>query len=143
MQSSSGNSTQCVLGFSETCLNTIMMFHALTLLTCFPDCLSSYFENVYLGQFCDKIKFSNFIIDFEKHYIIIYDFVDFIRNNFLFSFSIFIRYFCHLHFKCYPEIPLYPPPALLPYLPTPTSWPLCSPVLGHIKFARLRGLSFQ
>jgi hypothetical protein len=27
------------------------------------------------------------------------------------------------------------PPPLLPYPPTPTSWPWCSPVLGHIKFA--------
>jgi hypothetical protein len=35
---------------------------------------------------------------------------------------------------------LYPPPALLPYPPTPTSWPWCSPVLGHIKFVRPRGL---
>jgi hypothetical protein len=51
-------------------------------------------------------------------------------------FSIFIRYFLHLHFKCYPESPLYPPRTLLPYPPTPTSWPWHSPVLGHIKFAR-------
>ena len=56
-------------------------------------------------------------------------------------FQFFIRYFLHLHFKCYPESPLYPPPALLPYPPTPTSWPWHSPVLGHIKFARPRGLS--
>jgi hypothetical protein len=48
----------------------------------------------------------------------------------------FLRYFLYLHFKCYPESPLYPPPALLPYLPTPTSWPWNSPVLEHIKFAR-------
>ena len=27
-------------------------------------------------------------------------------------FQFFIRYFLHLHFKCYPESPLYPPPAL-------------------------------
>ena len=36
-----------------------------------------------------------------------------------------------------------PPPALLPYSPTPTSWPWSSPVLGHTKFARPRGLSSQ
>jgi hypothetical protein len=35
------------------------------------------------------------------------------------------------------------PPAPLPYPPTPTSWPWRSPVLGHIKFARPRSLSFQ
>ena len=57
-------------------------------------------------------------------------------------FSIFIRYFLHLYFKCYPESSLYPPPALLPYPPTPNSWPWCSPVLGHVKFAIPRGLSF-
>jgi hypothetical protein len=46
----------------------------------------------------------------------------------------FIRYFLHLHFKCYPESPLYLPPALLPNPPIPDSWP----VLGHMIFARLR-----
>ena len=46
----------------------------------------------------------------------------------------FIKYF-HLHFKCYPKSPLYPPHALLPYPPTPTSWPWHSPVLGHMIFA--------
>jgi len=44
-----------------------------------------------------------------------------------FFFKIFIRYFLHLHFKCYPKSPLYLPPALLPYPPTPTSWPWHSP----------------
>jgi hypothetical protein len=62
---------------------------------------------------------------------------------FFLFFPIFNRYFLHLHFKCYPEIPLYAPPALLSYPPTPTSWPWHSPVLGHIKFGRPRGLSFQ
>jgi hypothetical protein len=41
-----------------------------------------------------------------------------------FFFQFLIRYFLHLHFKCYPKSPLYPPlPHLLPYPPTPTSWP--------------------
>ena len=35
-----------------------------------------------------------------------------------------------------------PPPTLLPYPPTPTSWPWHSPVLGHIKFVRPRGLEY-
>jgi hypothetical protein len=47
-----------------------------------------------------------------------------------------IRYFLHLQFKCYPESPLYPSPALLPNRPTPASWPWHSPVLGHMIFAR-------
>jgi hypothetical protein len=42
-----------------------------------------------------------------------------------------------------PKVPYTLPPALLPYPPTPTSWPWHSPVLGHIKFARPRGLSSQ
>jgi hypothetical protein len=67
----------------------------------------------------------------------------FLSFFFLNFFQFFIRYFLHLHFKCYPESSLNPPPTLLPYPPTPTSWPWCSPVLGHIKFARPRGLSSQ
>ena len=62
---------------------------------------------------------------------------------FVLFYNIFIRYFLHLHLKCYPESPLYPPPVLLPNLPTPNSWPWHSPVLIHIKFARPKGLSSQ
>ena len=58
-------------------------------------------------------------------------------------FFFLVRYFLYLHFRCYPKSSLYPPPALLPYPLTPTSWPWHSPVLGHIKFARPRGLSSQ
>ena len=56
---------------------------------------------------------------------------------------LFFRYFLYLHFKCYPESSLYPPPTTLPYPPTPTSWPWHSPELRHIKFARPMGLSFH
>jgi hypothetical protein len=62
---------------------------------------------------------------------------------FFYFFQFLIRYFLHLHFQCYPESPLYPPPSLFPYPPTPTFSPWCYPVLGHIKFARPRGLSSQ
>jgi hypothetical protein len=34
-------------------------------------------------------------------------------------------------------------PDTLLHSPTPTSWPWCSPVLTHIKFARPMGLSFH
>jgi hypothetical protein len=47
------------------------------------------------------------------------------------------------NFKCYPKSSLYPSPALLPSPPTPASWPWRSPVLGHIKFARPRGVYSQ
>ena len=45
-------------------------------------------------------------------------------------FQFFIRYFLHLHFKYYPESPLYLLHTLLPYPPTPNFWPWCSLVLG-------------
>jgi hypothetical protein len=61
---------------------------------------------------------------------------------FLSFLNIFIRYFPHLHFQCYPKSPPYPPPPL-PYPPTPPFWPWRSPLLGHIKFASPMGLSFQ
>jgi hypothetical protein len=41
----------------------------------------------------------------------------------IFFFQFFIRYFLHLHFKCYPESPLYP-------LPTPCSPTHPLPLLG-------------
>jgi hypothetical protein len=68
-------------------------------------------------------------ISMYREYIIISKF-NFIFDNFFFSsfkfkfyfiFSIFIRYFFHLHFKCYPQSSLFPPPALLPNPPTPAS----------------------
>jgi hypothetical protein len=49
--------------------------------------------------------------------------------------GIFIRYFLHLHFKCYPQRHLYTPPTLLPNPPTPASCAWHSPLLGHIIFA--------
>jgi hypothetical protein len=65
----------------------------------------------------------------------------------------FIFYFYFLFFlvdifficisNAIPKVPSRLPHALLPYPPTPTSWPRLSPVLGHIKFARPRVLSSQ
>jgi hypothetical protein len=55
----------------------------------------------------------------------------------------FIRYFLHLHFKCYPKSPLYPLPCPAP-LPTHSHFlALVNPVLRHIKFVRPRDLSSQ
>jgi hypothetical protein len=56
----------------------------------------------------------------------------------LFFLFFFIRYFLHLHFKCYHECPLYSPPALIPNPPNPAFWPWHSPVLEHMIFPRPR-----
>ena len=58
--------------------------------------------------------------------------------SFYYYYYIFIRYFLHLHFKCYPKSPIYLPLALLPNPPTPASWPWHSPELGHIILSRPR-----
>jgi hypothetical protein len=60
-----------------------------------------------------------------------------------FSFSNFLLgiFFIYIS-NAIPKAP-YIPPSLLPYSSTPTSWPWCSPELGHIKCARPRGLSSQ
>jgi hypothetical protein len=60
----------------------------------------------------------------------------FILSDLLRLLSFFIRYFLHLHFKCYPESPLYSSHALLPNPPTPISWPWHSPALGHMNIVR-------
>jgi hypothetical protein len=85
-----------------------------------------------------------FLFFFLFFFVFFFCFVLFFGFCFVFcSRGFCIRYFLYIHFKCYPKSSLYPPPALLPYSPTPTSWPWHSPVLGHIKFARPRGLSSQ
>jgi hypothetical protein len=61
------------------------------------------------------------------------------RFSFSFCFLFFFnRYFLHLHFKFYPQNTLNPPPALLPNLSTPASWPWHCSVQGHMIFARPR-----
>jgi hypothetical protein len=60
-------------------------------------------------------------------------------NSFFFNFllGIFLIYISN----AIPKVPHTHLP--LPYPPTPPFWPWRSPVLGHIKFASLMGLSFQ
>jgi hypothetical protein len=102
-------------------------------------------RNIY-GKPCsnDQVCFqsgSNTFVGLSK---LFFFFLSFLFCLFVFWFwcCCLIRYFLILHFKCYPKTPSYPPPPL-PYPPTSTSWPWCSPVLRHIKFARPRGLSSQ
>jgi hypothetical protein len=59
-------------------------------------------------------------------------------------FYFFIRYFLYLHFKCYPESPLYPSPALLPYPPTHSHiLALAFPCTGANKVCKTKGPLFQ
>jgi hypothetical protein len=64
-------------------------------------------------------------------------------RDYIFSFSNFLLgiFFIYIS-NAILKVP-YTLPTLLPYPPTPTSWPWCSPVLGHIKFAIPRGFSSQ
>jgi hypothetical protein len=66
------------------------------------------------------------------------------RNNGKDLFKIFLLdiFFIYIS-NAIPKVPYTLSPTLLPYPPTPTSWPWHSLVLGHIKFAIPRGLSFQ
>ena len=57
----------------------------------------------------------------------------------IFLLDIFFIYISNAFLK----VPYTLPPAQLPYLTTPTSWPWRSPVVGHIEFAKPRGLSSQ
>ena len=67
-------------------------------------------------------------------------------NSFLVSFFILLVlidiFFIYIS-NAIPKVPYVLPTTLLPYPLTPTSWPWCSPILGHIKFAIPRGLSSQ
>jgi hypothetical protein len=61
-------------------------------------------------------------------------FFDSVYKNFIeyFLLDIFFIYFLNAS----PKAPYSLPPALIPNLPTPASWPWHSPVLGHMIFAR-------
>jgi hypothetical protein len=74
-----------------------------------------------------------FMADLEFYYMYFFFF-------FLFLLDIFFIYISNAILKAPYTLPTH---ALLPYPPTPTSWPWCSRVLGLIKFARPRDLSSQ
>jgi hypothetical protein len=100
-------------------------------------CLLSFFLPFFLSSFL-PFFLSSFLPFFLPSFLP--SFLPFFLSFPLF-YLYFITYFLYLHFKCSPESSLYPPSALLPYPPTPNSWPWHPPVLGQIKFARPRGLS--
>jgi hypothetical protein len=101
------------------------------------------------SQFC-HFPFTSYLLKFpsqsQRKLLSIYcvshfgyfTFTDFSFDCFFFQKQFFIRYFLHLHFKCYPKNPLYPLPTLFLNPPTRVSWSRHSPVLQHIIFARPR-----
>ena len=105
------------------------------------DHVAFVFEFVYTVDYIDGFPYIKpslypwdeaYLITLHHHFDVFLEFIQIFK-------IILLDIFCfHLHFKCYPESPL-----CHPYSPTPTSWPWHSPVLGHIKFVRLRGLSSQ
>jgi hypothetical protein len=79
----------------------------------------------------------------DSHLCLMLNYTTFFVCLFLFIFFLFLLdiYFIYIS-NVIPKVLhtlLHP----LPHPPTPTSWPCCSPVLSHIKFARLKGLSFH
>jgi hypothetical protein len=65
--------------------------------------------------------------------------INLLSENF---FQFFIRYFLHLHFKCYPESPLYPPPRPAS-LPTHSHFvALAFPCTGKYKVCKTKGPLF-
>jgi hypothetical protein len=74
---------------------------------------------------------------------LIYKYVKHIRTMVLFFFNFLLDIFFIYISNAILKVPYTLLPALLPYPPTPTSWPWRSPVLVYIKFARPRGLSSQ
>jgi hypothetical protein len=67
----------------------------------------------------------------------------FLNEVLLFFFHFFIRYFLYLHFKCYPESSLYPPPHPAP-LPTHSHFlALVFPCTGVYKVYKTKGSLFS
>jgi hypothetical protein len=86
--------------------------------------------------------------NFLEQGIIFYLFIYFLalmeksQNNILLFFNFLDIFFIYTS-NAILDVPYTLPQTLLLYPPTPTSWPWPSPVLGHIKFPRPRGLSSQ
>jgi hypothetical protein len=95
-------------------------------------------EDIKTKQKSNKTNPSTLFEDMVQCTIKLNNVITFNAISCLIIFSFFIRYFLHLHFKCFPPSPLYPPHALLPNPFTPASWPWHSPVLGHMIFIRPR-----
>ena len=129
-------------------LYTIIMYNTMFLFLCtlWYGTIGIHHLTTWLSRSALLNTTCDFLYSTDEWVQVLYQFLSFfffLTLSFVFFFQFFISYFLNLHFKCYPKSPLYPPLTLLPYPPTPTSWSWRSPVLGHIKFARLRGFSSQ
>jgi hypothetical protein len=87
------------------------------------------------------LKFRRGKKKYKKSKVSIVFLMDFLIRYFLFSQFLLDIYFIYIS-NAISKVPYTCLTPLL-YIPTPTSWPWCPPVLGHIKFARARGLSSQ
>ena len=94
--------------------------------------LSSFYIFFHMALFCFRVGFFYWIF-----YLL--TFLFFLFSNFLLG--IFFIYISNAIPKVPHTLSSILPPLLSP--PIPTSWPWCSPVLRHIKFAIPRGLSSQ
>jgi hypothetical protein len=90
------------------------------------------------SYFCSDTDDCRWIVEKQEHGKFLWQLLP--SPNPLHSFLLDIFFICISNAS--PKVP-YTSPILLPYPPTPTSWPWRSPVLRHIKFARPRGLSSQ
>jgi hypothetical protein len=95
------------------------ILHSVCLLRlCFKRLYSTVIHYSYKNSVKRRIKY---ILRYTLANIFpIFD-ITFKKNSLTSFFYIFIRYFPHLHFQCYPKSPPYPPP--LPYPPAPPFWP--------------------
>jgi hypothetical protein len=89
--------------------------------------LCEYKASLFYYFFC-RFKAFFLVLSFLYVYFLLHIFLNYIYHaipkvSHTLPPSILIRYFVHLHFKCYPKIPLYLPLTLVPNPPTPTSWP--------------------
>ena len=82
-------------------------------------------NNISIFSIVEQI--ANRIVNWQFIFLKLDIFLLYISNVFFLIFPtrihFLIRYFLHLHFKCYPQSPLYPLTTLLPSPPTPASWP--------------------
>jgi hypothetical protein len=118
------------LALGQVYISSCFCPHCFFYFICFPPPIFHFFKDnqCYLSMLQITLFLYDNFLNFQKtvtHFFLLFK----------------ITYSLIIHFKCYPKNSPIPSPPPLLYPPTPTSWPWCSPVLRHIKFARSRGFS--